>query len=98
MKTAWETWSDAGGDFAKKEIGSKKSIIELGEEAFRYAASRGLPHQDVIRRAFREGFDLKQQEMAIELYKENNTKKFKLESEEQNEHGKRKTRSDRKQS
>lgn len=56
MKSAYETWMDAGREFARKEKERGKAIVELGEESFRYAASRGLPHQHIIRRAFREGF------------------------------------------
>lgn len=56
-KSAYETWKDAGRKFAKDEKLKGKSIVELGEESFRYAAAQGwCPHQDIIRRAFREGF------------------------------------------
>lgn len=56
QKTAWETWQDAGKEFALKMKQSRQSIVPLGEEAYIYAASRGLPHQDIIRRAFYEGY------------------------------------------
>ena len=55
-RSAWETWKDAGREFAKSENAKNKSIIELGEASFTYAASEGLPHQEIIRLAFREGF------------------------------------------
>ncbi len=54
--SAWETWRNAGLAYAiecrTREIG----VVPLGDKAFYYAASRGLPHQDVIRRAFIEGY------------------------------------------
>ncbi len=54
--SAWETWREAGAAFARECLASKVSVAPLGEAAFRYAASRGLPHQEEIRRAFIEGY------------------------------------------
>lgn len=54
--SAWETWSKAGADYARECLANKLSVVPLGEAAFTYAASRGLPHQDTIRRAFIEGY------------------------------------------
>ncbi len=58
MKTesAWETWRKAGAAYARRCKEQKLSIVPLGEESRQYAASRGLPHQHIIRRAFCEGF------------------------------------------
>ncbi len=56
METAWETWRLAGQAFARECQDKKLGIVPLGEAAAVYAASRGLPHQDVIRRAFVEGY------------------------------------------
>lgn len=54
--SAWETWREAGAEFARQCAASKLSVVPLGEEAYRYAASRGFGNQDVIRRAFIDGF------------------------------------------
>jgi hypothetical protein len=54
--SAWETWQSAGADYARECLARNISVVPLGEKAFQYAASRGLPHQDIIRRAFVEGY------------------------------------------
>jgi hypothetical protein len=58
-KSVYETWKDAGREFAIKAYESKKSIVELGEASYIYGSSRGLPNQDIIRMAFRDGWTLK---------------------------------------
>lgn len=54
--SAWETWRKAGEDYARECRAKKLSVVPLGEESAQYAASRGLPHQDIIRRAFIAGY------------------------------------------
>lgn len=49
--SAWETWRNAGAAYARAYPCSSPQ-----EVAARYAASRGLPHQDIICRAFMEGY------------------------------------------
>lgn len=54
--SAWDTWKRAGAAFARACRARRISVVGLGEQSAVYAASRGLPHQDIIRRAFVEGY------------------------------------------
>ncbi len=54
--SAWATWRKAGADFARQCAERRVSVVRLGEESYRYAASRGLSPQYIIRRAFVEGY------------------------------------------
>ena len=54
--SAWDVWRKSGAAYARQCRERQISVVPLGEEACQYAASRGLPHQDVIRRAFIEGY------------------------------------------
>ena len=55
-ESAYDIWRNAGAAYALRCKERKLSIVPLGEEAYQYAASRGLPHQEIIRRAFIEGY------------------------------------------
>lgn len=55
-ESAWATWRQAGADYAKECRAGAVSVVPLADKSLAYGRSRGLPHPEVIARAFREGY------------------------------------------